>query len=52
MQKVILMCGPVHGRVLHTDVLDGEVLREAGWSYWLTDDLDEKGRRITQACRD
>ncbi|MFC4465228.1 hypothetical protein ACFPH6_11850 [Streptomyces xiangluensis] len=49
MTTVILMYGPAHGRTLTTE---GEVLREAGWSYQLTDDLDDRGRRIAMAYMD
>ncbi|CAL9676338.1 hypothetical protein [Streptomyces sp. enrichment culture] len=52
MTTVILMYGPEHGRVLTTEVTDGEVLREAGWSYQLTDDVDERGRCIARAYMD
>ncbi|MFI1328231.1 MULTISPECIES: hypothetical protein [Streptomyces] len=52
MTKVILMYGPAHGRTLTTEAGEGEVLREAGWSYQLTDDLDDHGRRIAKAYMD
>lgn len=52
MTKVILTYGPEHGRILTTETTDGEVLREGGWSYQLTDDVDEQGRRIARAYMD
>jgi hypothetical protein len=52
MTKVILMHGPAHGRTLTGEAAEGEVLREAGWSYQLTDDLDDRGRRIVMAYMD
>lgn len=52
MTKVILMYGPEHGRILTTETTYGEVLREGGWSYQLTDDVDEQGRRIARAYMD
>ncbi|MFF2937833.1 hypothetical protein [Streptomyces mirabilis] len=52
MTTVILMYGPAYGRTLSTEVTEGEVLREAGWSYRLTDDLDDRGRRIAMAYMD
>lgn len=52
MTTVILMYGPAHGRTLTTEATEGEVLREAGWSYQLTDGLDDHGRRIAKAYMD
>ncbi|MFJ8158903.1 hypothetical protein [Streptomyces sp. NPDC094468] len=52
MTTVILIYGPEHGRVLTTEAAEGEVLREAGWSYQLTDDVDDRGRRIARAYLD
>ncbi|WP_181387492.1 hypothetical protein [Streptomyces sp. Act143] len=52
MTTVILMYGPEHGRFLTTEAVEGEVLREAGWSYQLTDDVDDQGRRIARAYMD
>jgi hypothetical protein len=52
MTRVILMYGPAHGRVLTTEATDGEVLREGGWSYQLTDDVDERDRRIARVYMD
>ncbi|MFD7378044.1 MULTISPECIES: hypothetical protein [Streptomyces] len=52
MTTVILMYGPAYGRTLTTEATEGEVLREAGWSYRLTDDLDDRGRRIAMAYMD
>lgn len=56
---MILMYGPEHGRILATEATEateatdeGEVLREAGWSYRLTEDVDEQGRRIARAYMD
>ncbi|MET7886673.1 hypothetical protein [Streptomyces avermitilis] len=52
MTTVILIYGPEHERVLTTEAAEGEVLREAGWSYQLTDDVDDRGRRIARAYLD
>jgi hypothetical protein len=52
MATVILMYGPAHGQTLTTEATEGEALREAGWSYQLTDDLDDRGRRIAMAYMD
>ncbi|MEU2739577.1 hypothetical protein ABZ656_30505 [Streptomyces sp. NPDC007095] len=52
MTTGILMYGPAHGRTLTTEATEVEVLREAGWSYQLTDDLDDRGRHIAMAYMD
>ncbi|MFC9163719.1 hypothetical protein ACFTZ8_23240 [Streptomyces fungicidicus] len=52
MTKVILIHGPAHGRTLTTEAAEGEVRREAGWSYQLTDDYDDHGRRLAKAYMD
>ncbi|MFC9635647.1 hypothetical protein ACFTY8_42085 [Streptomyces mirabilis] len=52
MTTVILMYGPAHGRALSTEATEGEVRREAGWSYQLTDDLDDRGRPNAMAYTD
>ncbi|MEU1036501.1 hypothetical protein ABZ402_49475 [Streptomyces mirabilis] len=52
MTTVILMRGPAHGRTLSTEATEGEVLREAGRSYQLTDDLDDRGRCIATGYTD
>ncbi|MFE7757207.1 hypothetical protein [Streptomyces sp. NPDC057429] len=52
MKAVILIHGPAHGQILTTEVTEGEVLRQGGWSYQLTEDVDDRGRLIARAYMD
>ncbi|MER8233206.1 hypothetical protein [Streptomyces sp. NPDC094049] len=50
--KAILKYGPAHGQTITTERTEGEVFRHAGWSYQLTDDEDDRGRRNAMAYMD
>ena len=52
MTTAISMYGPAQGRILTRETTEGEVLREGGWSYQLTYDVDESDRRIARAYMD
>jgi hypothetical protein len=53
--RVILRDGPNDGRVIPAEAAAAaydEVLSEAGWTYQLTGETDERGRLIAQGYMD